>query len=63
MTGGILNIILGPNFYICSGLQGCGGAAIATTLSQCRSLIILIIFTNKKSIPLTVKNLKINFII
>ena len=60
MTGGILNIILDPIFIFVLDF-GVAGAAIATTLSQCISLIILIIFTNKKSIPLTVKNLKINF--
>ena len=60
MTGGILNIILDPIFIFVLDF-GVAGAAIATTLSQCISLIILIVFTNKKSIPLTVKNLKINF--
>lgn len=55
-----MNIILDPIFIFVLDF-GVAGAAIATTLSQCISLIILIIFTNKKSIPLTVKNLKINF--
>ncbi|MDD5945767.1 MAG: MATE family efflux transporter [Clostridia bacterium] len=59
MTGGILNIILDPIFIFVFDL-GVAGAAIATSLSQLVGLIILIIFTNKKSIPLTVKNIRIN---
>lgn len=60
MTGGILNMILDPLFIFVFDF-GVAGAAIATSLSQLVSLIILIIFTNKKSIPLTVKNIRINF--
>ncbi len=59
MTGGILNIILDPIFIFGLGF-GVAGAAIATSLSQLVSLIILIIFTNKKSIPFRFKNIKIN---
>lgn len=59
MTGGILNIILDPIFIFAFDL-GIAGAAIATSLSQLISLIILIIFTNRKSIPITIKNFKLN---
>ncbi len=60
MTGGILNIILDPVFIFVFKF-GVAGAAMATTLSQFISLIILIIFTNKKGIPLKLKNVKFNF--
>lgn len=57
MTGGILNILLDPVFIFVFDF-GVAGAAMATTLSQLISLIILIVFTNKKSIPLRFKNVK-----
>ena len=60
MIGGILNMVLDPVFIFVFDF-GVAGAAIATTLSQIISLIILIVFTNKKSIPLTVRNLRFNF--
>ena len=59
MTGGILNMILDPLFIFALDF-GVAGAAIATTLSQLVGLIILIVFTNKKSIPLSIKNFKVN---
>lgn len=59
MTGGILNIILDPLFIFVFDF-GVAGAAIATTLSQLVSFILLIIFTNKKSIPLNIKKFKPN---
>ncbi|GFI61506.1 multidrug export protein MepA [Clostridiales bacterium] len=60
MTGGILNIILDPIFIFLFDL-GVAGAAIATSLSQLISLIILIVFTNKKGIALTIKNFSPDF--
>ena len=59
LIGAIANIVLDPIFIFVFDL-GVAGAAIATSLSQLVGLIILIIFTNKKSIPLTVKNIRIN---
>ena len=57
MTGGILNIVLDPVFIFVFDF-GVAGAAMATTLSQLISLIILIVFTNKKGIPLRFANIK-----
>ena len=59
MTGGILNIVLDPIFIFVFDF-GVAGAAMATTLSQLISLIILIVFTNKKGIPLRLKNVRFN---
>ena len=59
MTGGILNIVLDPVFIFVFDF-GVAGAAMATTLSQLISLIILIVFTNKKGIPLRFANIRFN---
>ena len=59
MTGGILNIVLDPVFIFAFGF-GVAGAAMATSLSQLISFVILVVFTNKKSIPLSIKNVRFN---
>lgn len=59
MTGGILNIVLDPVFIFAFEF-GVAGAAMATSLSQLISFVILVVFTNKKSIPLSIKNVRFN---
>jgi len=60
MTGGILNIILDPIFIFVFKM-GVAGAAAATALSQYISFFILLIYENKKCIPVKFKNFKPNF--
>lgn len=58
MSGGILNMALDPLFIFTFGL-GVSGAALATSISQLISFVILLVGTNRKAIPIRLKNVRI----
>lgn len=59
MAGGILNMILDPIFIFVFNM-GVAGAAAATALSQFIGFLVLLVYENKKAIPIRFKNFKPN---
>lgn len=59
MIGGVLNLVLDPLFIFVFDM-GVAGAAAATALSQFIGFLVLLVYENKKAIPIKFKNIKIN---
>lgn len=60
-TGAVLNIVLDPLFIFYLGLN-VAGAAIATTISQCVSFIILLYMTGRgDELPISLRNFRPTF--